>query len=302
MNQSFANLAKFTKSLHPKAQKKIATIRMAAENFAAAADGRWNRQQALVQRKNELQALIAQYRAEGMPEGNFADEIALLEQTTEQLADIANNKPTAPWPDAGDIMKWLSREQRRGAKLELFVPDVRLPKGKSALEALRDHRDSTVPLREVLKRTINAPLTVEEAEPRAIADIEKLAASGAPDFRPTMRLEEIGINAASQGSVRWPQTMVGEKFTGHGLAFCAWLHKDELIARAKKEIRAMSRNSALSVSDRKLRRADLERQILEAERIEEVLFEMATAAGDIVNRRRGMNLLAVLQLREVGAK
>ena len=79
------------------------------------------------------------------------------------------------------------------------------------------------------------------------------------------------------------------------LALIAWLAKDELIAALSAEIDARADDgAALTDEQRGERLAEIEIDMLAAERDEEALVEMAHRAGTPVDRRPDASPLAVL--------
>ena len=218
----------------------------------------------------------------------------LVEELRQKHSDAASNVAPFPLPRASDLDEWLGANFTK--KFEGYIPAVKRPRDPSA--ALAEVRERIALLQKDAERVDRAPIPSEAAISATVAAIENLAASGAPDFGPTLRNAVYsGSGRRMQGTPKWPQEYIGqEKFTGNGLALVAWLHKDALIERAKAEIMAQARDDeALTLAERPAKRADIEAQILAAEREEEVIFEMCKGE----RRREGVNMLAILELKPI---
>jgi len=286
------------KKMPPEAKRTAIQLVTEWDSHHAGETGRWNQSQHLYKEILELEGIIAQNEANGQDPDFIESQKEELAALREQHKQHQANAPTPPYPKDEHI----EREIRKiaGRKFELYLPDVKVPKGKTALEALDAKRDVIANLKAEAESFDKARLTFDEAFRQAERDIQKLAASGAPDFRGTTRLEPvIGARVDIQGETRWPMTFLNEsRSIVNGGAMIAWLFKDELIARARMEIQAATREGTISLADRKARRREIAAEIIELEREEEVLFRLARKEDKHIQRRHGASMFAILQLRE----
>jgi hypothetical protein len=268
-----------------------------------------NRHKQVNARHEQVNELIDKLRQERDDLGQIRDparrqrrekSIAAIQQQINKL----NSGAAIPYPNADELNDWIGRNFRK--KFEDYVPKIKEPENpKAALKEIRLHIDELEGQR---LEAENAPLPRAMAEERIIHSISNLAASGAPDFNGPFRYDFIShrSQARAQGDVRWPETNVltGATVTPvpNGLALCAWLFKDQLIAKAREEIAKLQRDyEALSPQQRAETVAKLDAKILELERQEEVIREFADVPRRSQNAftERAPNMLAILGLREV---
>jgi hypothetical protein len=157
-----------------------------------------------------------------------------------------------------------------------------------------------------LHATGSAPIPSATAKALVRAQVEQLAAHGAPKVMPVV---EIG------GRIGWPQRTLRGDFIGSagataamkraavsgpdGLAVVAWLHRDMLIERLEREVDDLDDDSqALDDAERGFREADVAARMLQTERVEESFIEQAEAAGQTIARRPDADPRAVLGLSD----
>ena len=200
----------------------------------------------------------------------------------------------AAWQPVRALLHLLEDYVASAARVEAFAGNVTRPTGdpRAAVEKARRRVEE---LRVEIARTEAAPVPSGVAKARAVAEIDALAARGAPDV--------LGLVEGAEG-VRWPRT------AAHGrggatvavvdtLGLAAFLHADALKAAVVAEIdRRADDEAALSDEQRATRLADLATAQLAMERQEEAAVEAAAAAGFTVERRPDADPRAVLGLAD----
>jgi hypothetical protein len=175
------------------------------------------------------------------------------------------------------------RSAGAGARFEMApVPKVTI-KGAlpAAIDAVREERTQ---LLADLRAVRDAPVTSTAAKAAMTAQIDQLAARGAPQLHHTAE------KALSVGFSAIPSTGAF-----NALAFACWLHRDAIVARLEAELEALADDDiALTDTERAKREAAILAKIEEVERREERLIEMSEEQGAPVRRRDDANPAAVL--------
>lgn len=274
---------------------------------SADADATWNLDQSLLEKIRDARARLL-FIEQDRDDFGFADESDIA-AINEQIADLESergelrqrmSKPPN-WPDLADVRDWLA-SQRRTTKWQPSVPTIKIPPGSSAGEELTRIRAEVDAIRAAIRGAEIAWLPKEDAERKAIEQIDRLAITGAPDFRGLFRLSKPNpaVRRPQQGVIEWPKEVIGGDFYNAGFALTVWLHRDALVERAKQEIAALARPNALSVAEREEKIAALAVQLLEAERREEVAYLMAVKTDPSL-QRRPVDMRAFLQIEEAPA-
>ncbi|CAJ0890866.1 hypothetical protein AMST5_04086 [freshwater sediment metagenome] len=188
------------------------------------------------------------------------------------------------------------------------VPAPELRKGETIAEAVARIREKVSKLKEDAQSIEDAPQPSESAKARARAQIEALAAKGAPGV--------MALIESATGSIQWPEKYqvspivwgpngqpIGsagkDGWTFDPLAFSIWLHKDSVIAAIEREITAKSDDSsAMDDATRAKKRERVAAAILSAEREEERLIELAEESGVAIPRREDADPRAFLGLSD----
>lgn len=188
--------------------------------------------------------------------------------------------------------------------------DVDLKRSETVTAALARHRKNIATLRANLHTIKSAPLLSSAVKARARAEINGLAQQGRPNV----------FDAIEAGErIQWPDetiratTILHALLPGDGwvhtanvngivdtkmpstMQVIAWLFKDRLIEAIESEIDSSSDDAnALSDADRATKLSATLSEILETERQEEALIEMAAANGQEIGRRPEADPRAIL--------
>jgi hypothetical protein len=153
-------------------------------------------------------------------------------------------------------------------------------------DALHRVRAEIERLRKELQALAAAALPIGEMRERAQRWVTELAAAGRPVLR----------TSAGQFSIEWHPGAFGGPMAPAGVAVLAALNPDGLLALIETEIGKIG-GTGLSSRERPGREKELKGKLLSLERDEEVLIEMAIAAGFDVTRRPQAAPEAILGIR-----
>ena len=219
------------------------------------------------------------------------------------------NKPfTSSYFSWSDIIDWTNGE-REGQKYRAVPITVSLKKGETIADAVELASVATLAVASEMDQVLSATFSLEEAYAAAERDIERHAKIGAPNIAKVLR-RNAGLSVAGKshrykevpGSVEWPtEWLEGSQSRAElGVAFTIWMFKSEMIERAKQEIRAaFAPANALDDKTRTARLAELDAQLLAAQRVEEAWRVQADKAGLIIARKSQSNVLAYLGIERV---
>jgi hypothetical protein len=281
-------------------------LRHAERERRAQSDAYYNVGQILYEKISETNVAIADLERNRVEYG-YCDE-ELLATYHQEVADLKEqreeaskkNKKLTNWPQSEEVTDWISL-QRASTKWRPHVLKIEVPKGSTASDVLRERRADVDAIKAAIRGAEIAWLPEADAVQKAVAQIDKIAIKGAPDFRGLFRLsKENRVVRAQQGKIEWPQQIIGGDFHDAGFALTVWLHRDALIERAKTEIAALARPNSLSVAQRDEKIAALKVQLLEAERREEAAFLIASKTDPSL-QRRPVDMRAFLQIEEAAA-
>ena len=156
----------------------------------AETDTAYNYTLRLQDKKRGARAEIALHKKD-REEFGYADEarIAELEQVVADIdAELAETKPKPPiWPELAVLEKYIASQQLT-TKWRSSVPEIKIPKGSTALDELARIRAEVDAIRAAIRGAEIAWLPAEEALQKAIEQIDRIAVVGAPDFRGLFRL------------------------------------------------------------------------------------------------------------------
>ncbi len=149
------------------------------------------------------------------------------------------------------------------------------------------------------RRVSSAPWHAAQAKQRARAEIEKLAARGAPDIRPLLRTPDRWIGWRERPI--YDMMIAGRAVVSEGdpaaLPLLFWLHKDIIVTKLEAAIdEAADDDNALTFEERSKQLDRIAREKLSAEREEEHALEHAKLNGALVLRRPDADPRAVLGL------
>lgn len=202
---------------------------------------------------------------------------------------IAAQRPA----DYRPLIDWVRALPPGTVIVDRQTPPPALPKGRSFTEAVGEARERVEQIRADIHQAEAAPLPSAIVKERARAEIAALAARGAPGVAAMVDYGE---------RIRWPEApvrMVGEVVVRGDapdvLGLLAWLFKDQLAERLDELVdEASDDTSALSPADRNRRVAELQSELLEAERLEVALIDAAAEAGIPISYRRDVAPQALL--------
>jgi hypothetical protein len=225
-----------------------------------------------------------------------------------QLTELRRREETAQsrrWKGLNRVEKWIVGLPA-GAVLEIAEPPV-LPRRKADAAAIDARREEIRRIRAEVHQLRSALVPASEAKERLRREIDKLAGKGA--------VGALTLLEARGGGLVWPIITGRAELFGHaqlpdgfaqlvGFAgleildtaalFC-WLHRDALLERLEQEIDDCADDAAaISAADRSAKETGLLAALLEQERIEELLIELAASEGRDIIRRDDADPRAVL--------
>jgi hypothetical protein len=187
------------------------------------------------------------------------------------------------------------------------APTPKLRKGATAFEGIEAARSRLAELQADLQATRVAPIPSSKAKAIARAEIERLATAGAPDVFPLVESGQPIIWPTMKASVSaWregrPDPFTPIVKTTDSVSLLAFLFRDQMIAALEAEIDARADDAhALGDKERAEREAELLASILQTEREEESLIDVANEVGGTVLRRPDADARAVLGIASTDA-
>jgi len=302
-----------TAVLPPAATAKLARLRDDAENDGAALRDIAERKSVLTQERNRLAIRIQQLTGQRYAEEAIAAENAALARVNAEVATL-DARTKALNTRRPRILRRLEDYVRAISSRAVIEPhpaiEPKLAKGTLPLAAVEAIRDELKRLDDALDGVRSAPVHSEAMKAAIRAEIGELAERGCPDV---LRSIELGA------SLRWPQTPSPmHKIMGHAVgpggalpiaafvestptedlkAVLAWALSEVLIAKLEAEVDELSEDAnALTNEERAEQVADILATMLETERTEEALIELAESQGTTIPRRAEADPRAVLGL------
>lgn len=202
------------------------------------------------------------------------------------------------------VSAWLSRAAAFGGmRLQHHAPAA--PKSRDPMAELAKLRAELVGLDEAWQAAENAPAPASELKSRFIAELDAIAAKGAPQVNHTARAGSPVNLAAALRMKHEPVSLPGADAPHFALAgdagasFFAWLHRDLIAERITSMIDAAApATGALTDDERDARFTEISARRLEIERQEEALLVAMEAEGRRVERRRDIDPRALLEVAE----
>jgi hypothetical protein len=200
------------------------------------------------------------------------------------------------------VESWLRNGRPGNCQLAAVETEpVKLLKGEGLVDAIERVRRRGRELKADLHRIESAPFPSSHAKQKMRAQIEALAARGAPDVSvllendreivwPTQRLQSQVFNTPDRALAfsEMPDTV----------ALFAWLHRDALTAALDREIASTADDDgALTREQRQQREAETMGDLLDIERQEAALVWRGQSEGLPCEHRADCNPLALLGLR-----
>ena len=289
-------------ALPPKARAKYEALQRAARAARASVtailddvhDARAERDHAIVVWRQQAQAA-------GLVVSEEPPQLVQLRERVTRLSAEAEAASEAARPATelfAHLRDWVATVIAAGSKIVDVEP--------SATKMPKDIRGAVAGVRRDLE-ALDAEIAAVEAAPapaddlrnRALTELDRLAAAGAPALSPRSRAgDPIGLKDRLTPQVYF----VGDGLPAHvgdgSISFLCWLLRDELAARIQAEVSALEIVDPLSDEERDQRLADLSAAKLDGERNEEWLIEQANASGMPIQRRSGADPRAVLKVAD----
>jgi hypothetical protein len=319
-------------ALPPKAAEKLRSLRQAAEDadvLARAGQEAWAE---ALSTKNDAANHIARIEESYGPGGRSLPPNRLAEDnyhkvpddvpTVYELADGKLKVATSALTRATDLRDLRNAHaaalRATVQRLETYIAsagrlaespalDVALKRAETAATAIERTRDTLATLRADLHTVSSAPVHSSVVKARALAELAELAERGCPDFFEAVE---------SDGPIRWPTTRARAEIEASALgrdgsaapvigvietpvfdarAFTAWAMLDMIAAKLDAAIDQVADDeSALDAPTRRKRVEEIRAEILEAERVEERLIELAAVNGTTIARRNDADPRAIL--------
>lgn len=199
--------------------------------------------------------------------------------------------------------EWLSRAAAFGGMtLRHHAPQP--PKTRDPAAEITKLRAELASLDEAWIAAENAPAPASELKSRFMAELDAIAAKGAPSIDYTARSGS-PVNLSAALRMRHEPVMLPGADAPHfalsgdaGATFYCWLHRDLIAERVSAMIDAASQASALTDDQRDAEFSRISARRLEVERAEEALTVLLEAEGRIVQRRRNLDPRAILEVQE----
>lgn len=302
-----ASFHEIIKQLPQVSRDKIKVSKRNGSRDRIASDAHWNADQALMAQVQILDARKREhernYRLTGdLDSKQWAEQTAAeVAETREELREHRERKPKgSAFIDEGELAKWANKHRQVKWRERTIV--VKLPKGQTATAYLTNAREQVNAARRALKLIETAPLTADEAVAQATSCIKAIAANGAPDLRDLSRLLPSPDGRQRQGNINWPQTHTrdGDWFND-GFALFVWTMQDVVTAKIASEIQRTAKPDALSATERPHKISEAKARLLELERLEEAAFLLASEENPSLERRRGLDFQALLQIEPTPA-
>lgn len=199
------------------------------------------------------------------------------------------------------LSKYVARIKET-ARSHTIAVEPRVLGGEGPGDSLERLRRRVRELRSDLDQVRFAPYPSSEAKQLVRAQIDLLAARGAPtlfdviDSRGDIKWPEHITRSMSMSVSNEPAQMVITTIPDT-LAIFAWLHRDALIAGLDREIEASSQDDQALTGEQRIKKsAQIASDILATEREEEALIEQMEASGALFLRRTDADPRAILGL------
>ena len=301
-----ASLAETKKRMPASTRKKLKALENEAARDERALEGYWVGLQRMESDARDLQGRALQceadYRRTGSVQSKESMEEAKAEHKDkmEEIAEYRANKPKEHSTfDADGLAKWLRRNGT--SSFVECVPDFSSTNRQTNPERLKRVRLKVDEQSNLVKRIESAPPTAEESIAHITAEINKVAAAAAPNFRDVSKRIRAPDGRYRIGDIRWAQTYNQDgRWFNDGFSLTVRQNRQALIDEAIAEIQKTPRSGALSAQERDVKLREAKARLLELERLEEVAF-MRADTDDPSLRRRPIDFLALLQIAPADA-
>jgi len=203
-----------------------------------------------------------------------------------------------------NVAAWLNRAAAFGGmRLKHHAPAA--PKSRDPVAEVQKLRAELAALDEAWTAAENAPAPAAELRSRFLAELDAIAARGAPKVNHAARAGS-PVNLAAALRVRHEPVALPGADAPHfalsgdaGASFFAWLHRDLIAERITALIDAAApATGALTDDERDAEFSRISARRLELERQEEALIVAAEQEGRTIQRRRDADPRAVLEVVE----
>jgi len=281
-------------SLPPLARAKVEALLEAEHKERIEREAKYKAHQALIEKKNEVQAAIAlaeREKARSAVDWRDEDEARLEKLRTkekryhEQLRPVKNDAPkfTGDAKRRVDFIRessppplsWLASQPPHAIWAE---KRAELPSGnlKKALDSCRVDQSTKVDRAAYLDRAL---IDLESALAKSDSGVDRIAAKGRPDVRPVTSWRKRGGDGSrkSQGEIQWPtpdlydQGLHNADTSELGISLICWLFGPQIKKRLRDEVRELYQatgDNGVSAHDREREMRELRAQLLELQRLE----------------------------------
>lgn len=251
----------------------------------------------VTERAGAIKACGADERAISRVHADYATKNDLANEHLKHLGDALKRAENAlaEFAYLEKANTWLIRMIAMGEKLSLHQADLNRPRGGHYQSEVLKVREQLNALDAEMTRIENAPVDKTSFRSDAIAEIEKIAAAGAPRVNISARHgAPLGLGS------RLALTLMGGDLVGDGGAsFFVWLCKDLIIERLDAMIDTADFTGALSADEQEVAQADILAQRLKLERQEEALIDAAAEIEQFIPRRPDADPRAILMVSEL---
>ncbi|MFL9826941.1 hypothetical protein [Rhodoplanes sp. SY1] len=292
--------------LPPLAAERLRAFRVAAADARAAAHHHGDRLADLRDQRREAERELARLRHyPGVRPSEDDQRVkalnASMERAAAEIAELAvvhatrADKAAAVSGLVHRVESWLKELPHSAIVSDAISAPPVVPKKSSVLDMIEARRRRVRELTADRRRVEAAPVPSAIVKARMVAEISRIAEAGAPD-----------VSGAIEGGelVRWPTGTVHVGIAGAGvgsttvhdaLAVVAWLHRDALVKKLCNEVDAIADDAnALNDAERADQLAQIERDVLVAEREEVALVELAAEQGTPIAHRSDVAVPALL--------
>jgi hypothetical protein len=231
---------------------------------------------------------------------------AMKAELADKAAEIADlDAEVARIPGAynpASIDAWLA--SNAGKAFRPVPAQIKLAKNQTLEEALTETRKQFLATTAEAIAIESADLPASESYARAKAEIDRIAGKAAPVFGGVRRTQTVDGERIRFGNIIWPVVYSGN---GDGaarpdaFALLVYLHRDQLLAAAKEELRKLDTGSAVPLKERHAIVGEVRERARTLEFIEGAIIRRMTAEGAKVQIRADMDVGALLGVEAVNA-
>jgi hypothetical protein len=178
----------------------------------------------------------------------------------------------------------------------IAVPPVKIPDKGTLKDILANLREKQSATESDIEEITNAPCTAAEAKAKLRAEVDVLAAQGAPEISTLFRGGSVAwqqIQIVSDGRGHHPHTVVSTQRDAFSLQ--VWIHKDQILKRLEEDIDFEADGAnALTSEDRAAKLAALNKSLILLQRQEEAVICRLEDEGAMLITRRNTSPVILL--------